>query len=479
MFRKFKFTLSVLFLIKVAAFSQPFTPDKNGHISDPKFKALCKANGYQLVGNFAPMAESLSGKYATALKDGKWIFIDNRGKAVLQPSKEEGTGSKANREIKGDIYNESNSFNSFTYVHPSNVGLKEIVKDGKKGVINIKTGKDIVPATYDDVKLSNFGFVLVKQNGKWGTISKQGQLVTPPQYDDVSQLGVNMAGTNFITGDAVIMKKDNKWGLFSYEGKEIVQPRFDQIKNSWTISSVLTARLNDKWCLLNKDGKQLTELIYTSINTFDKIGAAQVTVKTEDKIRYGYIDTLGKELIKPVYKEITSTNYPLLVVTTDEPDEKKGILTVTGQIITKPIYKDIFIYHDKTIMVIINENGQNKKGLIDQSGLEVIKPIYEELETVGKGFYKVKLNNKYGLVNEKGIYIIKPAYNYLDSFGYKIYSVAKDKKYGMIDHTGKVLIPFIYDSGFNNYGDKKGVVISYISGKLYMLDFYGNQVAFK
>lgn len=98
-------------------------------------------------------------------------------------------------------------------------GAALIKADGKFGLIN-KQGYEICQPIYDDIRLFNHGYAAVNKNGKWTFVNKQGKRLTPLRYDWVG---------GFNEGVAAVMV-DNKWGLLNEQGFEIVETAYDAIK---------------------------------------------------------------------------------------------------------------------------------------------------------------------------------------------------------------------------------------------------------
>jgi hypothetical protein len=472
--------IAIIFIgITDYSIAQTFVPDNSGFVRDPKFLTYIKNKGYNLVGAFEREGQG-SSWHAKVLKDGKWITIDNLGN-IVQPAIIPVEPIKSTRgEIKGTLGDDdgpgANGFNPFTYVHPSNIDLKIIQSGNKKGLINTKKDKIIVPVIYDDVRLSNFKFIIVKLNGKWGVISKDGRQVTAPKYDEIRSLGVNMAGTKTITADAEIVRIDGKWGLLSEDGKEIVSPQFDDMKCSWVINSLLTTRLNNKCGLLNRNGKELIKPIYKQIQEFNNNGEAIVAVNNGQGTTYGLIDSLGNEGIKPIYKRIAFLDKDLVAVyQQDYPNPKVGLSNINGKVLTQLIYTNINFFKNNLAMIYINIDNHQYNGFIDRNGKDVIKPVYQEITDLNNanGLYKVKLNGKYGIMTIKQDYIVKPIYDEMVVLTSTRFAVKRDGKYGLIDDNENILLPIKYDYSIISFN--KGLIQNSLNGKRCIIDLYGNE----
>ncbi|MBL8124778.1 MAG: WG repeat-containing protein [Pyrinomonadaceae bacterium] len=100
-------------------------------------------------------------------------------------------------------------------------GGRSIVKakKGKWGVID-KSGKFVLPPTYDDMVHFYEGLAAVKKDGKYGFIDGNGRLVIPPKFD--------LAGS-FSYGLAAVMV-DGKIGYINKKGNFAIQPIFDETR---------------------------------------------------------------------------------------------------------------------------------------------------------------------------------------------------------------------------------------------------------
>ncbi|SDT61588.1 WG containing repeat-containing protein [Mucilaginibacter mallensis] len=474
--RLIKITVLIFVCITNYVIAQPFVPDNTGYVKGAKFLAYTKNKGYSLVGAFKKsMKDSLW--YAKVLKDGQWITIDNLGN-IAQNTIPTPPIKSVGKEIMGyaDEGSGPNDFNPFTYVHPSNIDLKIIQNDNKRGLINTKNNKIIVPAIYDDVRLSNFKFIIVKLNGKWGVISKQGQQIISPKYDEIKSLGVNMAGTKTITADAEIVRIGDKWGLLSEEGKEIFNPQFDKITSSWVINSLLITCLNNKYGLMNKSGKELIKPIYSNIQSFNNNGETIVAINDGSGVTYGLIDSLGNEPIKPIYKRIAFIDKSLVAVYAEDfPNPKLGLSNIDGKVLTPLVYTGISFFKNDLAIVYISIDHHQLMGFINKTGKQVIKPVYQDIEYINghNGYYKVKLNGKYGIMTIKLDYSVKPIYDEMGEIVLNKLCVKKDGKYGLIDYDGNILLPIKYDYDFSSHDN--GLIQTWLNGKKCMIDLYGNE----
>lgn len=434
-----------LFMFIGLVHAQPFVPNKNGYVTDPKFKTFLKARGYKLAGVFDTIQKKPLILRARVLKNGAWKVIDQKG--IERPYIAQA------REIKGTPYiddddESSNSkdqpdYRGIKYPNPFNRDFELIRLNGKTGVVAAKTKKLIIPAQYDRVWLSYSGFFAVKAGDKWGILDRAGGHISGPGYDEVKSLAVTMRKPLKVVGDAVIYKTGGKWGLLLKNGAEGSVALYDEIKSSWVINSLLLTTIDGKWGLMNKQGRELLKPTYDEIGDFTKKGTAIARTGKDATAKYGLIDTLGNELVKPVYDKIQVLADTLIKVSIGKlPDAKEGLVNSHGIFIAKAIYSYIDAFYQKTALVIIN----SKRGYIDTRGAEVVAPVYEDVSRLNDKLFLVKLNGKYGVANAKLGYVLKPTY---DAIGYdprvNLFFVTSSKKQGAVDASDHIIIPMNYD----------------------------------
>ena len=144
---------------------------------------------------------------------------------------------------------------------PSDLPIVEI--DGKYGLFDKTTGKEIVPVKYDEViayysvdywEKTTFIGCRVKLNGKWGYVNQTGKETVPVKYDSVKALRNGL----------IAVELDNKWGFFKETtGEEVTPLRFDDVSgleinqctSDWSEYEMHAVKLNGKWGFINIHGE--------------------------------------------------------------------------------------------------------------------------------------------------------------------------------------------------------------------------------
>lgn len=180
-----------------------------------------------------------------------WHFFDTESSIV--PIKENGLWGWVNREGKQIVpckYNRGLwpfQFENETCVCVINETT------GLIGVLNAY-GETVVPFEYNDIKTRNnpgimYNLFIVKKEGKWGAVNKQGKIVIPiihdkPQHSDVDN-GI------------VFFEKSNKWGGYDEYGNNVLPFIFNYTADQPTKFkdfSIVQA-LDKTWFLCDKKGK--------------------------------------------------------------------------------------------------------------------------------------------------------------------------------------------------------------------------------
>lgn len=171
-------------------------------------------------------------------------------------------------------------------------------------------------------------------------------------------------------------------------------------------------------------------------------GLARFQKNTESGMREGYIDKMGREVIKIEWPQNFSEGLAAVV-----KDGLKGYIDRTGRIVIEPQYGWAGNFSEGLAAV---QKG-DKWGYIDKTGREIIKPEYDYAGDFhdGMAIVGIRFNNhlheyKYGIVNDKGEEVVKPQYDYAKNYSENLAAVGKDGKFGYVDKMGREVIKLQY-----------------------------------
>ena len=319
-------------------------------------------------------------------------------------------------------------------------GLIEVEKNGNWGCIN-RQGEEIIPTIYDDVSyIEEKNLICVEKGGlmgQHGLLDIQGRELVPLQDESLFDC--------WISGlDIFLIKNDGKYGYVDCEGNVIVPTIYDAA-SEFRGNGLAVVIKDHNTFLIDKTGtiKCQCRNTYERACAFDGSGLA--VVYSEDG-GFGAINEDGEEIIPCVYDMIlpeSSLDFGTYYFNNNflaevEKNDKYGVINKYGDVII-PIEYDlasILIFDNGVIRVREDEvcGAMNSKG-------EIVLPF--EYDSI----ISAKKYEGYG-----GLYNIR-------NFGSTIIA-SKNSKTGLFDETGHEIFPCIYES-FDE-ADEKGYFVAYL-----------------
>jgi hypothetical protein len=307
---------------------------KNYMLIDKNQKALSKTDYADFASFYGfSLYRNIYGIFMTT--DKKWVFVDESGKEYAKALAKTDYGNDTIAEtIEAVRYNGKyaaftydgkliaqgyDNLSSFVAVYPENSMMYsafdkkhkygilrsdgvEVVKanydqidpvyitgqvckvslNGKVGVVDLNTGKEIVPPTYDDIWI--FGWLkevtYAKKNGKCALINNKGQLLTDFNFDDVQTYQDDIYGA----------EKDGKWGYIDLKGNTVIPFEYDNTEGFFN-EKILPLKKNGKYGYINKEGKEITNFKYDKAERFLNKDKAKIVLDGKN----GWVDKNGNE----------------------------------------------------------------------------------------------------------------------------------------------------------------------------------------
>ena len=141
----------------------------------------------------------------------------------------------------------------------------------------------------------------------WGFINQRGELVIEARYDDAGPFSQGLAAVNI----------DGKWGYIDLNGNMVIDPVY---KSAWAFhegyARVLPFDGPDQF--IDRQGTAMPAENWAAADDFSN-GMARVKVGNS----YGYIDSLGKLVIQPIFTRGWNFSNEISVV---EYHEKLGVI---------------------------------------------------------------------------------------------------------------------------------------------------------
>ena len=336
------------------------------------------------------------------------------------------------------------------------------------------------------VNIENYQYFILRQEGNYGVIDKNGDIVINPEYTNI--VIPNPEKAVFICYNDENTKVLNQNQEQIYTEYSNIQPiRLKNIASDLMYEkNVLTYEQDGKIGLMNLEGEAIAKPIYESIDGLP-YKEGELLVKQEGK--YGVINNKGNELVKAEYDQIAVDNYTTedvgyknagyIVSNTTENGYRYGYIDVNGNVILTPEYNEISrivdIKDDANVYLITAQNGQY--GMF-KNNEQVIKNEYQSIAYNSEnGTLTLEKTKRFGVATIDGNIIIPIEFTQIDSTGMYIYATdvdgniqvyQKDGTKAEVDNT-----VYILETENENYKIK----IDNAQGSAYsILDKDGNQL---
>jgi len=206
--------------------------------------------------------------------------------------------------------------------------------------------------------------------------------------------------------------------------------------------------VNDLWGYIDSLGMEVISPKYPTAGFFSE-GFAYVQIGEV----LGYIDVTGREVIKAKYPAANSFYEGFAGVM---EDEDWGVINAKGEMVIEPMYAAPLTFHDGLARFKLDRSLFSTYGFINTKGDTVIYPSFERVSEFSEGLCMASKDGyKYGYINTKGDWVIQPTfemgasvkingeYDYSDrDFSGGYLAVQKDDKFGVIDKTGKLILNY-------------------------------------
>ena len=182
---------------------------------------------------------------------------------------------------------------------------------------------------------------------------------------------------------------NNKTNNYEIKRNDGVIKRYNYVSDF--VNGFAAVKSNSKWGFIDEDGNEICPIKYSmsyrsicprilDIRFFHE-GFAVVAITEGVFLRYGYINTKGKEMTPLIFKQAYDfLNGRALVI---DQDSKFSIINKEFKIITNRPYDDIRPFYNGCAVVKYDE----LYGFINESGTEIVEPKYEYLSSFGDSGY--------------------------------------------------------------------------------------------
>lgn len=351
--------------------------------------------------------DAIYNNISATTNQGKWMIIEQAKKVGLMDSEGNIKMKPSFESIMNITLDPSIGSNANIGIAKDEVGIRLI--DFK----DLKTSK-----AYSSIgEFNKYGLAPIKDGKYVGFINTELKVVietaysilgTFNQYGLVSACKMNANGTN-------------KCGYIRYDGSEIVPINFDEVAN-FNKFGLVVVKENAKNCSI-PSGSCRVDMIYDKngslvigkTNEVAPVGIKYITtdtifngnfnvVKTLNPLKDGDDMPLEYNLVdRNSFRRVTQQSYASIrkydsnLLFPVLKDAKWGLIDTSGKVIAKPAYKDIMISTEGLYGVKFDNN---KYGFIDKKGKVQIAFDYDEVRPFSNGLSIVSKGvNKLGVIN--------------------------------------------------------------------------------
>lgn len=286
-----------------------------------------------------------------------------------------------------------------------------------------------------DKEKYDLGNFVVKRNGKYGIVNKNGIFLTRCEYDDIYTVNSNLAKSHVFTEDICIAERNSV--------KEIINSKGEILSN---VRADLIYKIGNFWA-----------------------------VKPKGSLKFYLFDPKNKELLHAQFEEITYGNYRVdiegggySVLGHDDYIIKNnhlyGVIDKNGKLVLECQYSSISHigedWHANTpdvYMVVKN----NKHGVFSAEGQQILPCLFDDIQTIPfpgssaiVGYFPI-INSKYGYSTLDGEMVLDCIYDEIipiTSYNEE-FAIKKDGKYALMNCNDEVVTDFIYDEIFDEDTD--------------------------
>ena len=294
---------------------------------------------------------------AAVQQQGHWGAIDGTNKKII-PLMYDKVGLSL-EEKKGD----STASVVADAQKNDTLGLIEVQYKDLRGFYD-RTGKAIVPVSYDHRSAWTDKTLLVRSHDQYGYYGSDGTVIAEPVYDSASVFCNGLAGVG----------KAGQHGFIDGQGSLVIPLNYEEVGTFQEDRA--TVRKNGKWGVIDRQGREIIPCQYDEMQyqySEGYIGVKQGSL-------WGFADAAGAISIKPAYKRLLGGFHEGKAAV--EGTDGYSFINTTGQAVASSL-KEIYTPFQEGLAAVALKDGT--KGYIDQSGSLLFKAPYKTISAFDGG----------------------------------------------------------------------------------------------
>jgi hypothetical protein len=326
----------------------------------------------------------------------------------------------------------------------------------------------------------------IRENGKWGYMNRQGDVVIPVRFDRAEDFFEQKAVVS-LEGKAGYIDEAGKWhieptffgarrfqrgiavakhsdtlGIIDTSGRFLIDPQFAQIEDfSEGLAAVWrgpTERrqgefvivFGGKWGFIKEDGSIAIETHFERVKKFTEGLAATAFGLQFDPGgvivnggKWGFIDTRGRIVIPPKFDEVKPF-YSGVAVYWDAGAQAQGLIDHSGSVILPAHYRQIGAYLDDDPFRDGLASSVAKSGLVEYlkaTGRVAFQCPKSSCSDFSEGLARVSDGRRSGYIDTTGAIVITLDFDDARDFSDDLAAAKEKKLWGYINKTGRWAIP--------------------------------------
>ena len=259
--------------------------------------------------------------------------------------------------------------------------------DGLEGVI-LTDGSGVLKPTFQSVRVPANGVVAAEQDGKWGVITLEGNVLVPFEWRRIGNWHSDRAAATL-----------DGWGFLGTDGRRVVEPNYLQANNFSENMAAVSSEIG-KWHFVDEHGCVAIDERYERVGLF-RNGLAYVASASFR----GYIDRNGSQVIDG--SGWASSNF----------------------------------FSDGLAYVCQIRSGKDWFGYIDVYGEWVISATLEDANPFSESFAAAKHSGRWGLINTLGDWVMEPRFDNISQMSDGLAAFRLNERWGYMSRDGRIQIP--------------------------------------
>ncbi len=196
--------------------------------------------------------------------------------------------------------------------------------------------------------------------------------------------------------------------------------------------SFFPVKVQEKWGLMNADGKLVLAPEYDAIGEFKAFGYAVM----QKRGRVGLLGPKGKELVDPIYEDLKILNAQFISV---RSDNQWRVINLQGKTVLDEAYEDLRVLGDNLLAYHVHSGW----GVIDDTGKKLVPAKYDRIHLDPHfPFFRTTREGMLGLVKMDGTIVFPTQAEEIRIHQENLIFFQKNDHWGIVNgHTGFLLPP--------------------------------------